>query len=274
MILRLLCISIICELLSGGFAISADGGVLKDCAECPRMVKVPAGSFRMGSSTASGHASERPQHDVKFDRPFAVGQFEITFEEWDACVEAGGCQGYSPSDNGWGRGALPVINVNLSDINSYIEWISNITGRKYFLLSEAQWEYAARADTNSEFFWGDERSSLFANFSNADHDHPKKYRTMPVGSFLPNQFNIYDTSGNVAEIVRDCYVYGYEAARYDGEPREEGDCEHVIRGGSWADDVSFLRSSSRARDVTGGRSGYGFRLGRVLTDSDLTAVPQ
>src|SRR5437763_1635434 len=128
----------------------------KECANCPEMVVVPAGSFTRGSPTSEpGHsADEGPQHTVAIAQPFAVGRFAVTFDEWDACAADGGCNGYKPSDEGWGRGQRPVINVSWDDAKEYAAWLSRKTGRTYRLLSEAEREYVTRAGTTTPFWWG------------------------------------------------------------------------------------------------------------------------
>ena len=129
-----------------------------DCDGCPPMVKVRAGSFKMGSPEGEqGRSSdEGPQHDVTIAQPFLLSQHEVTFDEWDACVRGGGCNGYEPSDRGWGRGSRPVINVSWDDAKTYVTWLSNKTGKPYRLPSEAEWEYAARAGTTSRYWWGND----------------------------------------------------------------------------------------------------------------------
>jgi formylglycine-generating enzyme required for sulfatase activity len=125
----------------------------KECAQCPEMVVVPAGSFTMGSpDSEEGRIEEEgPQHRVTFGRSFGVGKFAVTFEEWDACVADGGCNGYKPSDAGWGRGRRPAINVSWDDAKAYVGWLSRKTGKTYRLLSEAEREYATRAGTTTPF---------------------------------------------------------------------------------------------------------------------------
>ena len=138
----------------------------KECANCPQMIVVPAGSFVMGSpDSEEGHSeAEAPQHMVTFARAFAVGQFAVTFEEWDACVAAGGCKKYRPADEGWGRGRQPVINVSWDDAELYVTWLSSRTGKAYRLLSEAEFEYVTRAGTTTPFWWGASISTEQANY--------------------------------------------------------------------------------------------------------------
>ena len=120
----------------------------------PKLVEIPAGSFMMGSDR--GARGERPIHRVTFSRPFCLGATEVTFREWDACVVNNGCSGYRPSDEAWGRGTRPVINVSWYDAQAYVEWLSRKTGRECRLPSEAEWEYAARAGTTTEYTLTDE----------------------------------------------------------------------------------------------------------------------
>ena len=128
----------------------------RECANCPEMVVVPAGSFTMGSpeNEEQRNNNEGPQHRVTIAKPFAVGRFAVTFDEWDACVAAGGCNGYIPPDQGWGRGRRPVINVSWNDAKAYVAWLSGTTEKNYRLLSEAEREYVARAGTTTPFWWG------------------------------------------------------------------------------------------------------------------------
>ena len=129
------------------------------------MVVVPAGSFRMGSPPGEEGRDddEGPVHRVEIREPFAVGKHEVTFAEWDACVSSGGCGSYRPNDEGWGRGRRPVINVNWEDAKSYVSWLSRKSGEAYRLLSESEWEYAARAGTTGPFHFGSTISSDQAN---------------------------------------------------------------------------------------------------------------
>ena len=250
------------------------GRVFRDCDVCPEMVVVPAGSFMMGSPPGEeGRAdSEGPQRKVTIARPFAVGKFEVTFAEWDACVAAGGCK-HNPGDQGWGRGKRPVIDVSWDDITKeYLPWLSRKTGKSYRLLSEAEWEYVARAGTTTPFSTGRTITPKQANFAgNYTYGGSAKgvYRskTIEVGSFPPNAFGLYDMHGNVWEWVQDCWNGSYTGAPSDGSAWTTGDCgRRVLRGGSWFLDPQVLRSASRGRLTPDdrGNKGGGFRVGRTL----------
>jgi formylglycine-generating enzyme required for sulfatase activity len=170
----------------------------KECEKCPEMVVVPAGSFTMGSpwSEIGSYPAEKPEHAVTFTRPFAVGEFALTFDEWDAWCAGGGCTGYRPSDNGWGRGRRPVINVSWNDAKLYVAWLARKTGKPYRLLSESEYEYATRAGTATMYFWGDDIGNNNANCKACGSEWGFK-QTTPVGSFPPNKFGLYDMLGNV-----------------------------------------------------------------------------
>ena len=240
------------------------GDTFRDCAECPEMVAVPAGSFMMGSN--SGYGNERPRHRVTIGRPFAVGKYEVTFRQWDACVEGGGCKGYEPDDEGWGRGDRPVINVGWRDAWSYVLWLSRKSGKRYRLLSEAEWEYAARAGTTTPYHFGTSISPYDANFNQMEG------RTVRVGSYAANAFGLHDTHGNVWEWVEDCYHDSYRGAPVDGgvwqgscESSSDGSTYHVLRGGSWINGPGVLRSAIRNWGTAGSRgNGNGFRVARTV----------
>ena len=258
----------------------ADEGALRpsdsfrECDTCPEMVVVPAGSFMMGSpdDEKSRGKSEGPQHRVTFARSFAVGRFAVTFDEWDACVADGGCNGYAPDDGGWGRGRRPVIYVSWDDANLYVAWLSRKTGKIYRLLSEAEREYVTRAGTTTPFWWGASISTRQANYSDDDapgsgskEEDPQ--RTLPVNSFQPNPWGLYQVHGNVSEWTQDCYHDGYAGAPSDGSAWTSGDCSHrVVRGGAWFDPPGNLRAASRGSDAATDWDGLeGFRLARTLT---------
>lgn len=242
--------------------------MFKDCANCPEMVVVPAGSFKMGSPTSEpGHSPEEgPQHPVTIARPFAVGRFEVTFDEWDACVAKGGCNGYKPSDEGWGRGRRPVINVSWDDAQAYVAWISKKTGKSYRLLSGSEYEYAMRAGTQTVYPWGNTVGNNHANCHSCGSQWDAK-QTAPVGSFAANGFGLNDMVGNVREWTEDCYHDTYNGAPTDGSAWiEGGSCYHrVVRGGSFLLAPAFLRSASRYWFASDYRLRYlGFRVARTL----------
>jgi len=171
--------------------------VFRECAkDCPEMIVVPAGEFLMGSRATEKEREdgEGPQRKVTIVKRFAVSKFDVTFADWDACVSVGGCP--QASDSGFGRGSRPVINVTWDDAQQYVAWLSRMTGQRYRLLSEAEWEYAARAGTATAFWWGDEIGTGNANCIGCGSKWDKR-QTSPVGSFKPNAFGLYDMAGNV-----------------------------------------------------------------------------
>ena len=203
------------------------GRVFRDCNVCPEMVVVPAGSFTMGSpfSEEDRFDDEGPPRRVTISEPFAVGRYEVTFAEWDACVAAGGCNGYRPDDRGWSRGQRPAINVNWDDAQAYVAWLSRETGERYRLLSEAEWEYATRAETQTRYHWGD---SVVRNRANCDGCGSRldNDRTAPVGSFPANGFRLHDMHGNVWEWVEDCWHGSYDGAPSEGSAWTRGAIVH------------------------------------------------
>ena len=226
------------------------GSIIRDCDQCPDLVVVIPGRFRddlagdgdidelperaqMDGLAKDGDIHRRRIHEVTIEYPFAVGKYEVTFAEWDACVANGGCT-HRPDDRGWGRGPRPVINVSWDDAQEYVAWLSRETGKAYRLLSEAEWEYVSRAGTTTAYWWVNEADHDYANYgtdkccegiaAGADRwEH-----TFPVGSFEPNAFGLFDTAGNVWEWVEDYWQDSYR------EARTSGDCSlRVVRGGSW-----------------------------------------
>ena len=244
-----------------------DGDPFKECASyCPEMIVVPAGTLIMGSpaSEQGRYDNEGPQHDVVFARSFAIAKFDVTFDDWDACVAHGDCDP-SVSDSGYGRGQQPVINVTWDHAQHYAAWLSRITGKPYRLLSEAEFEYAARAGTRTAYPWGDEIGKSNANCVDCDSEWDNK-RPSPVGSFPANRFGLYDMLGNVWQWVEDCYHKDYEGAPQNGSAWVEGaDCSlRVLRGGSWTDDLHILRSATRYAVRGAQGANVGFRVGRAL----------
>ena len=201
----------------------------QDCTgACPMMVVVPTGSFMMGSGAAEEgrQGDEGPRHLVTVRNLFAIGKYEVTFDEWDACVAGGGCPA-QPADQGWGRGKRPVMMVSWIDANRYVAWLTGKTGAQYFLPSEAEWEYAARAGTQTPWSTGTAIISDDANILN------QFARTVPVGGFPANAWGLHDVHGNVAEWVRDCYDIGYFGMPTDGGAQITPGCrERGVRGGS------------------------------------------
>ena len=248
-----------------GDSAPSPGETFQDCDECPEMVVVPPGRFTMGSPKREGDDDERPMRRVRIDYQFAVGVYEATFAEWYACADAGGCGSYIPDDEGWGRGNRPVIHVSWDDAQSYVRWLSARTGKTYRLLSESEWEYVARAGTETAYSWGD---SIGVNRANCDGCGSQwdNEKTAPVGSFAANAWGVYDMHGNVLEWVQDCYNSNSEGAPKDGSAwgSEEG-CWRVQRGGSWAESLKDSRSASREDSPTYFRySFFGFRIARDL----------
>jgi formylglycine-generating enzyme required for sulfatase activity len=242
------------------------GQSFKECFDCGEMVVVPGGAFMMGSpKEEKDHESvEEPQHKVSIKR-FAVSRFEVTFEEWDACVTLGGCA-FEPSDQGWGRGTRPVMDVSWDDAQQYVAWLSGRTGKTYRLLSEAEWEYVARGGTTTTYSWGDNIGKGNANCDGCGSQWDKR-QTAPVGSFKPNAFGLYDMHGNVFQWVEDPWHGSYEGAPTDGSPWvEHGDMSgRVVRGGSWNDYPQFLRAAFRSWYTSDDRYNViGFRLARTL----------
>ncbi len=227
------------------------GAVLRDCAECPEMVVIPAGYARLASGG-----------NVRIEKPFAVGKFEVTFEEYDACVRAGACA-CCPEDKGWGRGRQPVIDVSWHDAQDYVAWLSKRTGKAYRLLSEAEWEYAAQAGSGRE-----QAAQAGANQANCPGCGSRwdDRQTAPVGSFPPNAFGLHDMLGNVWEWTADCWNESRAGAASDGGSRMTGDCSRrVLRGGSWFLFPWDARSANRYRDSSDSRlDDFGFRVARTL----------
>ena len=259
----------------------ADFEEFRDCADCPAMIALPAGAFVMGSppDEKGRDADEGPQRRVSVPR-VAIGKYEVTFAQWDACVDAGGCS-HRPEDQGWGRGERPVINVSWDDAQAYVRWLSAKTGAGYRLPSEAEWEFAARAGTSGRFSNdGDERISArspimrigrpaISERNTACSDGVGK-QTAPVGSFAANPWGLYDVHGNVWEWVQDCWHdSSYRGAPTDGSAwmnGDRGDCSRaVVRGGSWYNDPQGLRSADRIWFSRGYRDYFtGFRVSRTL----------
>jgi formylglycine-generating enzyme required for sulfatase activity len=232
----------------------------------PDLVVLPKGSFQMGSN--SGGTNEKPVRRVSIDYPLAMMTHEVTWDDWEACVRGGGCDGSGPAsaggDAGFGKDRRPVINMDWNDAKAYAEWLSGQTGKRYRLPSESEWEYAARAGTTTEYSWGDSISCSQACYGREIGgectDSPKG--TVPVKSFSANAFGLYDMHGNVSEWVEDCYQSSYSGAPSDGSARTRCDTPFgVQRGGGWYSYPRRLRSAYRSWVAPSSRSkSHGFRL--------------
>jgi formylglycine-generating enzyme required for sulfatase activity len=252
--------------------------VFRDCAACPEMVVVPAGEFMMGSpaSEKGRNPDEGPQRKVTFAQPFAAGKYEVTFAQWDACVAENGCT-HKPDDQSWGRGKRPVINISWNDAQQFVGWLAKKTGKPYRLLTEAEWEYAARGSTKVM-----DRPPAFStgptiNPNQANYDGNFIYgggarmgiyrqKTLDVGSFKANAFGLNDMHGNVWEWVEDCYKDTYAGAPTDGSAVKSRSCSlNILRGGAWNYYPQLLRSAYRYASAPGVRAeNTGFRVARSM----------
>lgn len=255
------------------------GKSFKDCADCPRMIVVPAAAYWQGSDEDSDFAlsMEKPRRLVTIDEPFAVSTHEITMAQWDLCFNDEGCQS-EPTDNGWGRADRPVIMVSWNDAGQYVYWLSKKTGQSYRLPSESEWEYFARAGEEGDWSGGaPENVCKYANVAAAETgfrwQHPQcddglALGTATVGSFMPNSFGLYDTTGNVSEWTSDCMNLSYIDAPVDGSAWGRGLCSsHMTRGGSWITGSKEIRLPARFNLKNGDRNDFtGFRIVRTVEE--------
>jgi formylglycine-generating enzyme required for sulfatase activity/serine/threonine protein kinase len=251
------------------------GKTFRDCTDCPSMVVVPAGSFWQGSEEDAPLAlkMETPKRMVTIAEPFAVSIFEVTMEQWDQCISDGACS-TRPPDNGWGRGSRPVIMVSWNDAQEFVSWLSNKTGQSYSLPSESQWEYVARAGEESDWLGSSPaRVCEFGNIAGGESGFRWQHEecsdqaaieTLPVGSFKPNAFGVYDVVGNVAEWTLDCMNLSYLDAPGDGSAWGRGICSsRMTRGGSWFTGSREVRLPARFNLKNGDRNDFtGFRVVR------------
>ena len=230
----------------------------------PHMVRIRPGKFLMGSpgDEPGHHKSESPQQEVRIDYAFEVGKYPVTFREWDSAARLGACDGYRPSDEGWGRGWKPVIHVSWEDAQAYIRFLNERTGRRYRLLTEAEWEYCCRAGTTTAYAFGDTLTSRKQGVVFA------YTRTVEVNRLWANRWGLVSMHGSVREWVEDCWNDSHAGAPSDGTARVTGDCSNrVDRGGSWYSLPQYLRSAIRYRSAPGLRKlNYGFRLARTLPE--------
>ena len=253
------------------------GKHFRDCSACPEMTVVPGGAFWQGSDEGASLATnmEQPRRTVNISGMLAVGTFEVTMDEWDACLQAGVCK-YTPTDNGWGRGNRPVIMVSWNDARQYVQWLNQETGKEYRLPSESEWEYFARAGTDGDWLGGD--AALLCEYGNVagtetgfrwQHEScadSQNLGTLPVGSMKANAFGLYDVIGNVAEWTVDCMNLSYIDAPTDGSAWGRGICSsHMTRGGSWVTGSKEVRLPARFSLKSGDRNDFtGFRVVRSV----------
>ena len=227
----------------------------------PKMITLPRGGFVMGApqDEVGRNENESPEHMIQIDYELSVGMYPVTFSEYDSYLA---CTGARKIFKEWSCGKRPVVNVSWDDTQLYLEWLSRVTGKTYRLLSEAEWEYAARAGSQTAYSFGNDPKELdrYAWFRDNSLG-----MINPVGEKLPNAFGLYDMHGNIAELTQDCWNENYSGAPTDGSAWTTGDCSHrVVRGGSWSNIPQNLRSASRSRRLTDGFSGnFGFRVART-----------
>jgi formylglycine-generating enzyme required for sulfatase activity/uncharacterized caspase-like protein len=218
----------------------SDQATLQDCPTCPVMIKIPGGSFTMGQP--GDDPSAAPAHKVTV-RPFAIGQHAITVAEWKACIADGGCS-FTPrmmkADDG-----MPVHNISWDDAQRYVAWLSQKSGHRYRLPTEAEWEYAARGNTTTRYWWGNDVGVALANCRDCGGNQDRA-APLPVESFKPNPFGLYDVHGGIAQWVADCWFPNYHGASSDGNAREQKNCQQrVLRGGSFRTDRNGITAAAR-----------------------------
>lgn len=230
----------------------------QDCPLCPALVMLPAGSFMMGSNASD--PSEKPAHRVTIGKPFAIGKTEVTVEQWSACVAAGACQEVADASR---PKNTPVRDVSWDDAQQYLKWLSQTTGKKYRLPTEAEWEYAARGGTATHYWWGERMRPGNANCKECG-DPWNAEAPAAAGSFAANPYGLHDVNGSVWEWVSDCWHNSYKGAPADGSAWDTPACrDRVIRGGSWREDASYMLSSTRFKYSASVRhSQNGFRVAR------------
>jgi formylglycine-generating enzyme required for sulfatase activity len=265
-----------------GYGAEREAEVFRDCESCPEMLPIAPGVFSMGQDPRRREVvmawlggPKPPRRVVTVAEPFALGRHEITFDQWEACVAGGGCEGYLPEDEGWGRGAHPVIHVSWNDAQAYVRWLSDETGEAYRLPSEAEWEYAARAGTQTPYSWGKRASHHWANYGAPEcppcegvvEGRDRWLNTAPAGQLPPNRFGLHDMHGNVYEWVEDCYFDdALTPGEHDAAPHRVDACErHAMRGGGWHNDPRRISSFYRAYNPPDWRDNkIGFRVARAL----------
>lgn len=309
--IRTLAFALVAIVAAEELAASASNAVsVSDCQGCPEMVVLPGGTFKMGSrpkdalregATEERAKVERPQHEVTIDSAFLIGVTEVTRDQFAAFATATGhrskgpCTTYDRTEDAFAEsrtrswqdpgfvqtGRDPVVCVDWSDANAYVSWLSIQTGKRYRLPTEAEWEYAARAGTETSRYWGDGRGDAcaFANIADRSNLRLRKAQggnsnffpcldgyaaTSPVATFKPNAFGLYDVIGNVWEWTQDCFNPSYDGAPSNGAAWLTGDCtRRVARGGSWTSPARHVTVAFRDPDPATYRSSYlGFRVAR------------
>ena len=235
------------------------GNEVNDCPACPALISVPPGSFTMGSN--SSDPSEKPAHQVAVNTSFAIGKYEVTVQQWNACADAGACPRVTQAANTSPN--APMRDVSWDDALQYVKWLSTVSGKPYRLPTEAEWEYAARGGTNTRYWWGEQLVPGKANCKDCGQpwrvDGPAN-----VGTFAANPYGIYDMNGSVWEWVGDCWHNSFKDAPADGRAWDQPNCNvRVIRGGSWREGASYMVSSTRFKyDASVRHSQNGFRVAR------------
>ena len=233
----------------------------RDCENCPEMVVLQPGPFVMGDS--HGDRSERPAHRVTISKPYAIGKYEVTVAQWNACVQAEACKAVTSTAGSPDKS--PARDISWTDTQRYVRWLSKQTGQNYRLPTEAEWEYAARAGTSSRYWWGEKMQAGMANCKGCggdwSNDAPANVDALP-----PNPFGLYGMNGGVWEWVEDCWHKDYDGAPTDGSAWTSSDCrENVIRGGAWRNDSTYAHSASRFTYDTSVRYILnGFRVAKTL----------
>ncbi|NML32485.1 SUMF1/EgtB/PvdO family nonheme iron enzyme [Paraburkholderia antibiotica] len=236
-------------------------GEIRDCAACPIMIAVPAGSFAMGSNTDD--PSEKPVHHVSIGAPFAIGKYPVTVEQWNVCVAANACQKLTPESNT--NKAAPARDLSWDDAQQYIKWLVKTTGKPYRLPTESEWEYADRGGTTTAYWWGEQMRKGAANCKDCG-DPWHKEGPESVGTFGANPLGLYDMNGGVWEWTADCWHNSYQGAPVDGHAWDNPGCEvRVIRGGSWREGGDYMLSATRFKYSASVRQSQdGFRVAKDL----------
>jgi formylglycine-generating enzyme required for sulfatase activity len=269
------------------------GRTFKECRHCPGMIVLPPGDFTMGSPANEPLRRENePQQEISISRPFAMSRTAVTWDQWEACVRDGQCDGIAvdtalrtgadgepnPDYRDWGRGTRPVVGVSWYDAQAFAGWLNAKSGEDdaYRLPSEAEWEYAARAGTTTAFPWGTQLDHDHGNFGLDGHELGGKAEgrdvwvneTAPVASFPPNGFGLYDMHGNIFEWTEDCYEADRAHTPSDGSANKEGDCANrVFRSGTFLSNPYMQRSARRGAPYPAtlrGRNYLGFRVAKTL----------